>query len=108
MSSPRTVPAVAAGHVGDRADRGDPRGDLGVGRRHDLAAVAEVDLVAVVLRRVVAGGDHHAGDAAELADREGQQRRRQRPREHAAPCSPAPVITSAVSRAKTSELWRAS
>ena len=30
--------------------RGDPGRDLGVGRRHDLAAVAEVDLVAVVLR----------------------------------------------------------
>ena len=51
-----------------------------VGRRHDLAAVAEVDLVAVVLGRVVAGGHHHAGDAPELADRERQHRRRQRPR----------------------------
>ncbi len=72
---------VRAGHVGQAADRGDPLGDLGVGGRHDLAAVAEVDLVAVVLRRVVAGGDHHAGDAAELADREGQERCRQRPGE---------------------------
>ena len=80
-----TVPGVAA-----RARRrAGPtaairRGDLGVGRRHDLAAVAEVDLVAVVLRRVVARGHHHAGDAAELADRERQQRRRQRPRQHVA------------------------
>ena len=62
------------GTVGERADRVDRGGDLGVGRRHDLAAVAEVDLVAVVLRRVVARGHHHAGDAAEVADREGQQR----------------------------------
>ena len=79
------MPAAAAGHVGQRADGGDPRGDLGVGGRHDLAAVAEVDLVAVVLRRVVAGGDHHAGDAPELADREGQQRGGQRPRQHQGP-----------------------
>ena len=70
----------AAGYVGQRTDSGDARGDLRVGRRHDLAAVAEVDLVAVVLRRVVTGGDHHPGHAAQLADREGQQRRRQRPR----------------------------
>src|SRR4029079_17016900 len=38
-----------ARHLGRRADGGDARGDLGVGRGHDLAAVAEVDLVAVVL-----------------------------------------------------------
>ena len=43
-------PAVAARHVGQRADGRDPGRDLAVGRRHDLAAVAEVDLVAVVLR----------------------------------------------------------
>ena len=89
------------------ADRGDPGRDLGVGRRHDLAAVAEVDLVAVVLGRVVAGGDHHAGDAAELADRVGQHRGGQRPGQQSA-FRPAPVITSAVSWANTSELCRAS
>ena len=72
---------VAAGHVGQCAHRGDPGGDVGVGRGHDLAAVAEVDLVAVVLRRVVAGGHHHAGHAAELADREGQKGSGQRTRE---------------------------
>ena len=49
-----------------------------VGRRDQLRAVAEVDLVAVVLRRVVAGGDHHPGRAAEVADGEGEHRRRQR------------------------------
>jgi hypothetical protein len=75
-------PGASPRHVGERADRGDPGRDLHIGGGHDLAAVAEVDLVAVVLRRVVAGGDHHAGDAAQLADREGQQRRRQRPRHH--------------------------
>ena len=69
---------AAARDVGDRADGRDPGRDLGVGRRHDLAAVAEVDLVAVVARRVVARGDHHAGGAAELADREREDRGRQR------------------------------
>ncbi len=48
-----------------------------VGGRHDLAPVAEVDLVAVVARRVVAGGDHDAGVGAEVADGEGEEGRRQ-------------------------------
>ena len=82
MLSPRTVQPSPRGHVGQGPDRLDAGRDLGVGRRHDLAAVAEVDLVAVVARRVVAGGHHHAGDAAELADREREQRGRQRAREH--------------------------
>ena len=73
---------VAARELRERADGGDPGGDLAVGGRDDLAAVAEVDLVAVVLRRVVAGGDHHAGRAAQLADREREERRGQRPRHH--------------------------
>ena len=78
---PRRAPCrrPRAVEVADGADGGDARGDLRVGGRHDLAAVAEVDLVAVVLRRVVARGHHHAGDAAELADRVGQQGRGQRP-----------------------------
>jgi hypothetical protein len=70
--------ALAAGaqrHVGERADGVDRRGDVRVGGRRDLGAVAEVDLVAVVVRGVVAGGDHHAGGAAEVADREREQRR---------------------------------
>src|SRR5699024_9922803 len=53
----------------DGCDRG---GDLGVGGRHDLAAVAEVDLVTVVLRRIVRSGDHDARVAAEVADGEGE------------------------------------
>ena len=73
---------VAARDLRQRPDGRDPRGDLAVGRWHDLAAVAEVDLVAVVLRRVVARGDHHPGSAAELADRERQHRRGQHPRHH--------------------------
>ena len=77
---PARRPYPAPRGLGQRTDGGDARGDLRVGRRHDLAAVAEVDLVAVVLRRVVTGGHHHPGHAAELADREGQQRCRQRPR----------------------------
>ena len=75
-------PGRAARHVGERADGLDPGRDLGVGRGHDLAAVAEVDLVAVVARRVVAGGHHHAGHAAELADRERQQGSGQRAWQH--------------------------
>ena len=53
-----------------------------IDRRHDLAAVAEVHLVAVVGGRVVAGGDHHAGRAAEVPDGEGQHGRRQVRRQH--------------------------
>ena len=71
----------AARQVGHRPHGGDPGGDLRVRGRDDLAAVAEVDLVAVVLGRVVAGRDHHAGRAAELADGVGEHRRRQRPGE---------------------------
>ena len=39
-----------------------------------LAAVLPVDLVAVVLAGVVAGGDDHAGQAVEVAHREGKHR----------------------------------
>ena len=65
--------AGPAGDVADRTDGRDLRRDLLVGRRHDLAAVAEVDLVAVVLGRVVARRHHHPGHAAEVLDGEGQQ-----------------------------------
>jgi hypothetical protein len=53
-------PAVAARQVPHRADGVDACADPGVGRRHDLGAVAEIDLVAVVLRGVVAGRHHDA------------------------------------------------
>ena len=46
------------------AELRDLGGDAGVVRRDDLRAVAPVDLVAVVLRRVVTRGDHHARRAA--------------------------------------------
>ena len=48
----------------------------GVVRRDDLRAVLPVDLVAVVLGRVVARGDHDAGRGAEVLHREGGERRR--------------------------------
>ncbi len=51
-----------------RVDQVDRRGDVGVGRRHDLRARAEVHLVAVVGRRVVRGGDHHARGRVDLGD----------------------------------------
>src|SRR5690606_27121462 len=72
-------PAVGgAGDGGQRRDGLDLRGDLGVGRGHDLGAVAEVHLVAVVPGRVVAGGDLDPGDRAEVPDREGEDGGRQR------------------------------
>ena len=76
------MPSIASRDVGQRADGVDVPRDIGVCGRHDLAAVAEVDLVAVVLRRVVRRGHHDAGRGAEVADRERQHRRRQRPRQH--------------------------
>ena len=82
MSSSRTRPEVAARNLGQGPDRGDPGRDLGVRRRHDLAAVTEVDLVAVVLRWVVARRHHHTGHAAELADREREQGSGERSRHH--------------------------
>ncbi len=70
-----------------RIERIDAGGDADVVRRHDLRAVAEVHLVAVVGRRVVAGGDHDARDRVELGDVPRQhrcrQRRRQQHRPHA-------------------------
>ncbi|OPZ69363.1 MAG: hypothetical protein BWY81_00463 [Firmicutes bacterium ADurb.Bin467] len=51
---------------------GDPVRALG----RELAAVLPVDLVAVVLGRVVAGGDHDAGEAIEPPDREREHRHR--------------------------------
>ena len=52
--------------------------DLLVGGRDDLGTVVVVDLVAVVARGVVAGGHDHARGRAEVTDREGGERRRQR------------------------------
>ena len=69
---------VTARHLVDPAGGVDLRGDVGVGRRHDLAGVGEVDLVAVVARRVVRRRDHHAGAAAQVADGERRDRCGQR------------------------------
>ena len=63
-------------------------------RRDDLDATAEVDLVAVVLRRVVAGGHHDPGVGAAGAHRVRQHRGRQRLAEEfdaAAPRRPSPA-----------------
>jgi hypothetical protein len=46
-------PGVRARHLVERSDGVDSSGDLGVGRRHDLRAITEIDLVPVVLRWVV-------------------------------------------------------
>lgn len=59
--------------VGGGADEG---GDAVRGFRADLCAVLGVDLIAVVLRRIVAGGDDDAGDGVEVANRVGQNRDR--------------------------------
>ncbi len=63
---------LRAGDVGQGAYGVDLRGDLGVGGGTIWGAVAEVDLVAVVAGRVVAGGDLHAGDGAEVPYGEGE------------------------------------
>ncbi|MEI2650780.1 MAG: hypothetical protein V9G12_01135 [Microthrixaceae bacterium] len=60
--------------VGDGG--GDVVGDPTIGGRDDLGAVAPVDLDAVVLGRVVAGGHDDAGGGVEVADAPGDQRRR--------------------------------
>ncbi len=82
--SPRRTMSGSSGRghrdVGHGADGVDGGGDLGVGRRHDLRALTQVHLVPVVLRRVVAGRDHHPGGTAEIGDRDGEHRRGQRPR----------------------------
>ena len=59
----------------------DERSNLAVRRRNQLdalavfvrAAAAEVDLIAIVLSRIVLGGDHHAGVGVEVTHGEGQQ-----------------------------------
>ncbi len=76
---------LGARHVGERTDRGDLVGDLGVGGRHDLGAPAQVDLVAVVAGRVVARGDGDARDGAQPADGEGQHRGGQGPGQQGRP-----------------------
>ncbi len=80
-------PVVGHRHRRHRRHAGDLRGDPPVGRRDDLRAVAEVDLVPVVLRRVVRRGDHDAGVGAEVADGVGQHRRGHRVREHGRPAA---------------------
>ena len=95
---------VATGTGPRRSARRSPASAGG----HDLGAVAEVDLVAVVLRRVVAGGHHHPGRRAEVAHREGEHRRRQRPGQQQRPRGPWAVTTRAVSAAKAAEPCRAS
>src|SRR5215217_4376185 len=57
----------------------DPRRDVSICWWHDLRAVAEIDLVAVVLRRIVRRGDHDARYAAQVQDAERHHRCRQRP-----------------------------
>src|SRR5207245_539475 len=64
--------ALGQRHLAERADGVDLGGDTRIGGRHDLRAVAQVDLVAVVLRRVVACRDGDTGGGTEVADREGQ------------------------------------
>jgi hypothetical protein len=75
LARPRDLPHGADGR--------DARGDLRVRGRHDLhalprglrGAAAEVDLVAVVGRRVVGGGDDDPRVRLEVAHGEGDQRR---------------------------------
>ena len=63
----------------------DQVGDVGIGGRHDLDRVDPVHLVAVVLRRVVAGRDHDRTGGVGLASGPGHERCRGRfvPAQHA-------------------------
>ena len=94
----RQFHAAGGGHLGDfagneriegfddlRAGTCGERFELSVGEfttlgvcgsasRTDEGPLAKVDLVAVVLGRVVAGGDHDTGIGAQVLDRKGQQR----------------------------------
>ncbi len=63
---------------GGRPHGVDAGGDLGVDGRHDLAALGQIHLVAVVVAGVVAGRHHHAGGGAQLGDGKGQHRCRHR------------------------------
>ncbi len=77
------LPAVVGqGHVQGPLDARDLGSDVDVGRRHDLRAVTEIDLVAVVLRRVVARRDHDARVSAEVPNRIRENGCGQRPRQH--------------------------
>ena len=71
---PDPVVHGGAGDVGQRADGVDRRRDGLVGRWHDLAAVAQIDLVAVVGRRIVRGRHHDPRHGTERADRERHNR----------------------------------
>jgi len=92
---------------GQRAQAADRGLDLGIHRRHDLRAVAQVELVAVVRGRVVAGRDHHPGPAARCRTANASSGVGLRPGSR---CTrmPAPVSTAAASRANPAERCRAS
>jgi hypothetical protein len=88
---------LAERYLQQRADGADGRLDFRVGRRDDLStrparaaeAGAEVDLVSVVLRRIVARGHHDAGTRVEHEHRVGKDRRRQYPRHEERPAAGA-------------------
>ena len=79
-----------ARHVGDGFHRGDGCKDLGVERRHDLrplsrpgdGAPTEIDLVAVIFRRVVRCRDHDRGVSVEHLESVGGHRCRPVVRHH--------------------------
>ena len=91
-----------------RGEAATPPSIVGVGRRDDLGAVVVVDLVAVVPRRVVAGGHDDAGGRADASHRERGQRRGQRPVEHVHCDAGSSERRRAVSAANAAEPWRAS
>ena len=62
-------------HRREVRDRSHLSQDARIVRRGNLRPILPVDLVAVVLRRVVAGRNVDAGRAAKMAHREGKHRR---------------------------------
>jgi hypothetical protein len=71
------VVPVSQRDLSRRPDRANCRLDLDVHRRGDLGAVADVHLVAVVLRRVVRRRHHHPDRRPQMLHGVGQHRRGQ-------------------------------
>ena len=76
--------------------------------RDDLRTVSGVGLVAVVGRRVVARGDHHARGGPEVTDGERGERGGERSRQKDGRARPPPLRRRPTSAAKIADPWRAS
>jgi hypothetical protein len=87
---------------------GNGGGDALVDRRDDLTTVGPVDLVAVVVLRIVAGGDHETGGGAVVQHGKGDERRGDDLREEMRTGTPLCAKVAAAMRANSSEWCRPS